>query len=172
MSAHDHAVSSAHSYQYLTFYCGKELFGLSVEAVKQIIEPDSMTRIPGAASYIRGVIEVNDDVIPIIDLPMKVGATVQGEARRSCVVLARVPQESSQATIGLWVTEVREIVAVEAKNIRSTPSVHEDSADKDYVGSLVHTDDGLVVLIDPEQVLSAEEFRHTRQLQRDYSIDQ
>ena len=172
MSAHEHAASTAQSFQYLTFYCGKELFGLAVEAVKQIIEPDSMTRIPGAASYIRGVIEVNDDVIPIIDLPMKVGATVHGQARRSCVVLARVPQESKEATIGLWVTEVREIVAVEAKNIRSTPSVHEEAGDKDYVGSLVHTDDGLVVLIDPQQVLTAEEFSHTRQLQQDYSVDQ
>ncbi|ASP39329.1 hypothetical protein CHH28_11860 [Bacterioplanes sanyensis] len=169
MATHDYdtSLSSANSFQYLTFYCGRELFGLAVGAVKQIIEPDAMTRIPGAARHIRGVIEVDDDVIPIVDLPMKIGAVSEGEARRSCVVLARVPMEHRESIIGLWVTEVREIVEVAVDDIRTAPSVNEGADQTDCVGALAHTDDGLIVLIDAGEILSADEFLNASRLKHD-----
>ncbi|GGY44091.1 chemotaxis protein CheW [Bacterioplanes sanyensis] len=156
---------ATHRFQYLTFYCGRELFGLSVDAVKQIIEPDEMTRIPGAASYIRGVIEVDDDVIPIVDLPMKVGAPVQEQGvRRSCVVLAKVALDDAEATIGLWVTEVREIVEVDVDDIRTAPHVHDVNTDRDCVSALAHTDQGLLVLIDAGEILTMDEVLSSQQL--------
>lgn len=158
-------MAAANCFQYLTFYCGRELFGLSVEAVKQIIEPDAMTRIPGAAAYIRGVIEVDDDVVPIVDLPMKVGAQTQEQgARRSCVVLAKVAVDESEATVGLWVTEVREIVEVDIDDIRTAPHVHDARDDRDCVSALAHTEQGLLVLIDAGEILTMDEVLNARQL--------
>ena len=59
--------------QYLTFMIGGEEYAVSLLKVKEIIEYDIVTEVPKTPEWVRGVINLRGNVVPVIDLAVKYG---------------------------------------------------------------------------------------------------
>ncbi len=57
--------------KYLTFTLGNEEYGIAIIKVKEIIGIMAITEIPNNPEYAKGVINLRDKIIPIIDLRLK-----------------------------------------------------------------------------------------------------
>jgi purine-binding chemotaxis protein CheW len=59
--------------QYMTFKLGNELFAINVAQVREVLEVSTITRVPTAPDYMRGVVNVRGKAIPVVDLRLRFG---------------------------------------------------------------------------------------------------
>ena len=59
--------------QYIKIEMGEELFGIDISYVDNIVRMQRMTRVPNVAPYIKGVINLRGEIIPIMSLRLKMG---------------------------------------------------------------------------------------------------
>ena len=76
--------------QYLTFQAGNKDLAISILDVKEIIEINTITDVPMTPDYIRGVINLRGNVVPVIDLSARLGKHCSEITKRSCIVLVKV----------------------------------------------------------------------------------
>ena len=78
----------AKSEQVVCFKIGKEEYAVNILLVQEIFKLPEITKLPRAANYVIGVIDLRGKVIPIVDLGVKFGltATSEGHATRGLVV--------------------------------------------------------------------------------------
>ena len=57
--------------EYLSFTLGAEHYGVDILKVQEIRGYDSVTRVPDAPDYIKGVINLRGTIVPVIDLRLK-----------------------------------------------------------------------------------------------------
>ena len=79
--------------QYLTFQSGVEVFGIGILHIKEIKEYASVTTIPMMPDYVKGVINLRGNVVPIIDLPVRFGREKTIISKRTCIIILEVESE-------------------------------------------------------------------------------
>lgn len=101
------------SEKYLTFWCGEQLFGVCISQVVQIIQVPKITPIPDAPHYIKGVICMRDEVIPILDLRLRLGKPEIDYDSHTCVIIVTLQSGS----LGLVVDFVNDVETIPDENI-------------------------------------------------------
>lgn len=148
---------SEHQYQqYLTFVLREECYGISIESVKEIIEYGSITAIPLMPPFVKGVLNLRGEVVPVIDLSLRFGKTVTALHKRSCIVILEIPFEQQQVVLGIVVDAVNEVVEIEPSQIEAPPTFGAKIRAQ-FIRGVANIDDKFVILLHGERVLSVEE---------------
>jgi purine-binding chemotaxis protein CheW len=155
----------ATSSQYLSFFLGDAEYALGILQVREIIEYDAVTRIPGTPAWIGGAFNLRGSVLPIIDLGMKLGLTPCMITRRSCVVVAEVNYQGERLVLGLLVDTIGQVLDFGPSDIEATPAfgtpIH-----CDYLIGLGRTGKQFVLLLDANRILEPREIALADDLQR------
>jgi purine-binding chemotaxis protein CheW len=94
----------------LVFDLVGEYCGLDVNMVREIVHvPPSITRVPNAPSYVRGVINLRGTVIPVLDMAVKMGNAPSQKTSDSRIVVA----EYQDILFGVLVDAVREVRTIQ-----------------------------------------------------------
>ncbi|MBR9827629.1 MAG: purine-binding chemotaxis protein CheW [Oceanospirillales bacterium] len=142
--------------QYLTFLSGDELYAVDIMQVNEIIEIAALTRVPKTPAFIRGVINLRGGVVPVVDLTAKLGNGLSDVTSRSCVVLVGIEQAGQEQIIGLLVDEVREIIDIDAADIKPPPAFG-DEADTGFIQAMAQVEQLFIILLDVSEVLTRHE---------------
>jgi len=142
--------------QYLTFLVGEESFAINILDVKEIIEVNTITRVPMTPNYIRGVINLRGNVVAVIDLAARIGRGVSTLSKRTCIVLVEVEVHDEAQTIGMLVDEVDEILEIPESNIQPPPDFGTDIR-TDFIQAMARVGDEFIILLEINRVLSVEE---------------
>lgn len=134
--------------KYLTFELGKEVYGLPVLRVREVIGMQTAAKVPHAPDYVLGVINLRGKVIPIIDLRMKFGLPTIEYTDRTCIVVVQLSGHASTLA-GAVVDRVSEVVNLVAADIEDTPNFG-DGTNLPYVLGIAKTKDGVRILVDPD----------------------
>ena len=139
--------------QYLTFLLSELELGIPIHEVAQIIEHTAPTRVPNLPEVIRGVINLRGNVLPVVDLAIKLGRPSQPVTRKTCIVIVETREAG---LLGLLADSVREVVELGPSDILPAPdfgvAVHTE-----YLLGLGKVRDELVLLIDSARLLSPKE---------------
>jgi len=142
--------------KYLTFKLASEEYGLEIIKVQEIIGMIDVTRVPQTPKFIRGVINLRGQVIPVIDLRLKFGMKAIEDTALSCIIVVEVIQDSQKVTMGIIVDEVSEVMDIKGEEV-SPPPEFGASLDTDFILGMGKAHEKLVVLLDVCKALSAEE---------------
>jgi purine-binding chemotaxis protein CheW len=126
-----------------------ESYGMPVQRVREIIRVPPITRVPNGPTFLEGVINLRGQVIPVLDLRKHLGVQATEHTRRSRVVVG----ELGDYTVGMVVDAVSQVVMVPASNVEPPPSLV-SSAENGQVRGVARLGDRLVLLLDPDRVLS------------------
>jgi purine-binding chemotaxis protein CheW len=154
MSTQTPAVST----QYLSFIIAGDEYALGILQVKEIIEYDTVTRIPGAPVWVRGVFNLRGSVVPVIDLAVKLGMSPSTLTRWSCIVVVEVRMGGDRIVLGLLSDAIGQVMELEQGDVVPPPPfgtpVHVD-----YLMGVgrVGTGKKFVLLLDIDKVLSGQE---------------
>jgi purine-binding chemotaxis protein CheW len=134
---------------WVTCRVDRELFGLPVTQVQEILRVSALTRVPHAPFPVRGVTNLRGYVLPVVDLRLRLGlpAVDPGPQARVMVVQTR------GRLIGLLVDAVEQVTPVDRLAVEPPPEdvMTEQSY---YLIGVYHTaDGGLVILLDADKVL-------------------
>lgn len=149
--------------QYLTFQAGNENLAISILDVKEIIEINTITDVPMTPDYIRGVINLRGNVVPVIDLSARLGRTSSEITKRSCIVLVQVEYKEDAQLLGMLVDAVDEILEIPEVNIMPPPDFGADIR-TDFIQSMGRVGDEFIILLNINRVLSIKELSQLKQV--------
>ncbi|MBW8886308.1 MAG: purine-binding chemotaxis protein CheW [Fibrobacteres bacterium] len=150
------AASIAKAGKYLTFQMGKEVYGIEILKVQEIIGMMPVTRVPKTPDFVRGVINLRGKVIPVIELRRKFGMETREDTDRTCIVVVQVTGAVGTVTMGLLVDEVSEVLNVGQEQIEAPPSFGA-GVDTDFILGMGKVGQKVLMLLDADKVLSSEE---------------
>src|SRR6185436_11176039 len=92
--------------KYLTFALGKEEYGLEILKVREIIGFMDITVVPRTPAYVRGVINLRGQVIPVIDLRAKFAMPAVETTEATCIIVAEIRIKDQKLSMGIVVDRV------------------------------------------------------------------
>lgn len=119
----DAAAGAAAVLQFLRLAAGQEHYAVRVDAVREILEVGRMTPLPLMPAFVRGVMNLRGVVVPVIDLGARLGLAATEMTRRTCVVIADVTGDGSEAPqrLGMLVDAVFEVFELAADHLEAVP---------------------------------------------------
>ena len=142
--------------QYLTFIIGGEEYAVSLLKVKEIIEYDVVTEIPKTPQWVRGVINLRGNVVPVIDLAVKFRLAPSVVGKLTCIVITEVDCEGEATVMGVMADSVRQVIDLKPEEIEVPPSFG-TRVKVDYLLGMARSGKKFCLLLDTEKVLSTEE---------------
>ncbi|MCA9105944.1 MAG: purine-binding chemotaxis protein CheW [Planctomycetales bacterium] len=138
--------------QLVSFRLGNEEYGIEITRVQEIILLGDITRIPESPQYIKGLINLRNTVIPIVDLRLRFGMPEVAPTEETRIMVVSI----SGKTVGFVVDGVNEVMRIPADGIvPPPPSV--TGLGHDYLTGLVNSDERLLIVLDIERILGADE---------------
>jgi purine-binding chemotaxis protein CheW len=134
--------------KFLLFKVGHEEFGIEISCVKEIINMVSITQVPSTPDYVKGIINLRGDIIPIINVRTRFRMEEKEYDDLTCIIVIEFNSDS----IGLIVDEVSEVKYIKESNISQPPSAKLTYANQ-FVKNLGRTDDRVVLLIEANKLL-------------------
>lgn len=151
--------SIAQEGKYLSFVLGTEEYGLEILKVQEINGMMDITRVPRTPHYVRGVINLRGRVIPIISLRDKFRMADVEDTEKTCIIVVQVQYQDDALTMGIIVDEVSEVLSIAAGSIEPAPSFGGGMEETDYITGMGKLSDKVVILLDIDRVLDAEEMK-------------
>ena len=142
--------------QYLTFKVGDESFGFCIDSVREIIEYGHLTPVPLMPDFVKGVINLRGDVVPVIDLAIRLGRVPLAVNKRSCIIILEIEFEQQQVVVGAAVDSVCEVMEIDENDIEAPPSFGARMRAQ-FIRGVANVEEQFVVLFHGEKVLSVEE---------------
>ena len=107
--------------QYLTFFLADEEYAINIQRVKEIIEYTAVTKVPKVPQWIRGVINLRGNVVPVVDLAVRFGLAARQVTKTTCIVIVEVQQDSEQTVMGVIADTVNQVVDLAPGDIEEPP---------------------------------------------------
>jgi purine-binding chemotaxis protein CheW len=142
--------------QYLTYYLAGEEYAVGILRVKEIIEYDTLTKVPGTPPFIRGVINLRGSVVPVVDLAVKFGLPETPVTKRTCIVIVEVDVEDERTVMGVVADAVSQVVDLSSREIEAPPSFG-TRVRMDYLQGMGKVDKKFILILDIDRVLSGNE---------------
>ena len=149
--------SSIGSQKFLTFALAGEEYGINVMQVKEIIGMLPVTVLPQTPAYVKGVINLRDKVIPIIDLRCKFDLEQVEPTERTCIIVIETEtEEQKQALVGLIIDGVSEVINLKGDEVEPAPTMQSQLREQLILG-LAKCENGVKILLDIDKIINHEE---------------
>src|SRR5271157_5531789 len=136
----DNSLSETHgTLQLVSFQLDKEIYGIEITKVREIILISEITKIPQTPNYVKGLINLRSTVIPVIDLRTLFGLC-EGEQTDDNRIMVL---QAGGKTIGIMVDAVSEVLRIKNDQIAPPPTVA--ALGKEYITGLVKLDKQLLI---------------------------
>jgi purine-binding chemotaxis protein CheW len=149
----DTKTASDSELQLVVFSIGAEEFGVEIMNVQEIIRMTSITRIPQAPDYIKGIINLRGRIIVVINLNVVLGMQSKEQDENTRIVVAGI----GDTVMGFIVDAVSEVIRLPEKNVEPAPAVIADKIGTEYVMGVGKLDNRLLILLNLDKILSAKE---------------
>ncbi|MDY0405868.1 chemotaxis protein CheW [Virgibacillus sp. 179-BFC.A HS] len=144
----------------IVFQLQDEEFAIPVEFVGGIERMMHITRVPQTASFVKGVINLRGVVTPIIDLRSRFGMEQLDYNNATRIIIVTVDNKE----VGLIVDQANDVMDIPQSSIESAPNVI-GSVNADYIEGVAKTGDRLLILLDLQRVLSADNALQTPEVE-------
>lgn len=140
---------AAHARQYLIFTLGATRFGLPIETVAEVVVPRELTVLPRAPQFLKGLMRLREQVVPVIDLRERFGIDASLPGRLLVV--------KSPALIAYHVDSVDEVVECGETELQAAPAAVAAFIPEAFMSGVFGRAGGFIIALKPEMLLTREE---------------
>jgi purine-binding chemotaxis protein CheW len=144
--------------QYLTFRLDQELFAVEIGKVREVLEFNTMTKVPRMPDFMRGVINLRGNVVPVVDMRLKLGLSMTEKTVDTCVVISEVAVDGERIILGALVDSVQEVIDLDASNIAPPPHMG-SRVDASVIRGMGRKEDQFIMILDLDKVFTTSELR-------------
>jgi len=142
--------------QFLTFCIKDECFGLRLAQTREILEYKQVTHVPLMPEFLVGVINLRGEVVPVIDLGIRLDREPIEIKKRTCVIIIELKVNEENLVLGLLADTVNEVSSYSSDEIEEVPSFGVNIR-SDFILGVAKQENDFVVLLDAEKALSPSE---------------
>ena len=141
---------------YLTFKLGDEMFAIDVSQVREVLDLSPITKVPQAADFMRGVINVRGNVVPVVDLRMKFGLPPADNTKDTRVVVMEISMDGEEVVLGALADSVHDVKEINPDQIEPPPRIGARWR-SEFIKGIGKLDDQFIIILDIDRVFSTDE---------------
>ena len=147
------------SMQLVGFAIGRELFGVDILKVREIIRDASITSIPNSPDFVEGVINLRGNIIPVIDLRKRLNLLQQEKSEKKIWILIL---EIEGRITGFRVDSVTKVLKILVRGIEPPPEIVTAGLESQYIDGVCDIDGRLLILLDFARILHVDEIKRLK----------
>ncbi len=157
------------THTFLSFQLGKELFALNVSKVLTILEMKPITKVPNSPEYLRGVINLRGNVLPVIDMRIKFGMAATEFTTNTCIIVLNVDIEGETIQFGILVDSVDSVLEIKDTEIEESPTIG-TKYKVEFIQGMYHLEDGFIMLLNIDLIFSNDELLIAQEIESNASV--
>ncbi len=142
----------------LGFVLGKDCFAVPILRVEEIRKWEIPSALPGTQNYVKGVINLRGEIVPVVDLRELFLDEPQTYIKTTVIIMLRIfYQNSEDKIVGIVVDSLTDVIQYNSVDIKQAPNFNNSLAD-DYVTGLLSIGDNVYFLLNIDDLLNVEQF--------------
>ena len=143
--------------QLLTFLLADQQYAVEINIVNEVLEYKPVTKVPKTPPFLKGLLNLRGNVIPVVDLRLEFNMPTEQEERLCSIIILDIATEANGTLrIGALVDEVQAVLEVEADTLSPPPDIG-FLVSTDLIKAVVKQEHHHLVILDMEKVLSLEQ---------------
>ncbi|KUO69899.1 MAG: chemotaxis protein CheW [Clostridia bacterium BRH_c25] len=138
--------------KYLTFYLGKEFYGIEIKYVTEIVGMQPITEVPELPEYIRGIINLRGKIIPVMDVRLRFKKPLREYNDRTCIIVVDI----RDVAIGLIIDSVSEVMSIPEGDIVPPPGIGQGFSNR-YIKGIGKVGSEVKLVLDCDKLLNDED---------------
>ncbi len=134
--------------QIVGFMLGEEEYGVDILSVNEILKMTKITRVPKSSEFVKGVINLRGNVVPILNVRKKFKGEEKVVDETTRIIILTV----NNNRFGIIVDNVTEVIRIREEDIEEPNLI--DSVDKKYVDGVGKYNGRLLILLKLDQILT------------------
>ncbi len=139
--------------QYIMFTVGDQQFGVEIMQTREIINMTELTDMPSSPDFVKGVVNLRGEIVPIVDLEKKLMIEEGGQTEKEGRIIVVSINEN---LVGMQVNQVEGIIRLNNDDIGEAPELSK-GIKRNYIKGVGKLEDNLLIILDLASVLTAEE---------------
>ncbi len=140
--------------QWVTFRLEEEVYGVNVMQVQEVLRMTDIAPVPGAPSYVLGIINLRGNVVTVMDTRSRFALPPHEADDATRIVII----EAEDQVVGIMVDSVAEVVYLKQSDIEVAPNVGNEESSR-YIQGVANRADGLLILVDLDKLLTDDEWK-------------
>jgi purine-binding chemotaxis protein CheW len=140
--------------QLVTFRLGKETYGIDIFRIREVIHSQKISSIPKSPRFVEGVIDVRNQIIPVINLKKRLGIQEDSGYRQRIVIL-----DLDGQLLGVIVDDISRVLKLETKNYEILPDTVTGDMERSCITRIAKTEGELIIIVSPERILDHREMK-------------
>lgn len=141
---------------YLTFKLDNELFAINVSKVLEILEMKPITKVPKAPSFMKGVINLRGNILPVIDTRNKFCMSQEDFTIDTCIIVLNINTDNDSLLVGAVVDSVQKVIDIPEELIQPSMSMGAIYRE-DFIKGIGKIDEDFIMILNIDKVFSADE---------------
>ena len=148
--------------QYLAFKLDHEVFAFDISKVREVLEFDTVTKVPQTPDMMKGVINLRGSVVPVVDMRVKFGMGEIEKTVNTVIIIIEIDLDGTSTMIGAMVDSVQEVIDLDSEHIEPPPKIG-TKLNTEFIKGMGKLEKQFLIILDIEKVFSAEELDFVQQ---------
>ena len=151
--------------QYLSFTLGEEVYAVDIAKVREVMDFATITKVPRTPEFLRGVINLRGNVVPVIDLRLKFGMSKIEKTVNTCIIIMEVLLEGESLILGALADSVQEVFELEPGQIEPAPKLG-TRLNTEFITGMGKRDDKFIIILNIDKVFSVDELAMVQKVEK------
>ncbi len=140
--------------QYIMFTVAGQKFAVDIMQTREIINMTELTDMPSSPDFIKGVVNLRGEIVPIVDLERRldVSSLERSAEKNQRIIIVSIDEN----LVGMQVSRVEGIIRLDADDVGEAPEITR-GIHENYIDGVGKLEEELVVILDLAGVLTAAE---------------
>lgn len=145
--------------QWVTFRLDGETYGINVMQVQEVLRYTEIAAVPGAPTYVLGIINLRGNVVTVIDTRHRFGIESAEVTDQTRIVII----EAESHVVGILVDAVAEVVYLRQSEIETAPNVGNEESAK-FIQGVCNKNDQLLIFVELDKLLTEQQWSELEEL--------
>jgi len=145
---------------------GQDQYSLDIMIVKEIIAFSNIMKVPMLPDYIKGVINLRNKVVPVMDLSLRFGKGKTDISKLTCIIIVELQKADKKVEIGIIVDAVSEVISLAADEIETTPDFGDD-VHADFISGMGRIGERFIIMLNVSKVLNVQDLTYLEKAARE-----
>jgi len=132
--------------EYLGFDLQGETYCVDILSVKEIRGWTEPTALPNSPKYVKGIINIRGDIVPILDIRDRYGMKHKDYNKTTVIMILNVQEEKKSRVMGIVVDAVNDVLNIKPEEIKEAPKSGHKLNDENIEGLYNNKDKVYVIL--------------------------
>ncbi len=147
--------------QYIIIKIDDEQYGINIKFIDNIVRMQQITRVPKVDDYLKGVINIRGEIVPVMSVRMKMGLSEDVITGKSRIIILKTGEGD---LVGIIVDQVNQVLTLDSNNVEKVRYDDKKGKSEASFGNGVgHYDGGLVSILDLDAVVSEKDVKEKAQ---------